>query len=92
MSNTTLSKPFLRDHIRHALHHYFEELEGESIADLYHLVLAEVEVPLLEIVLSYAGNQSRAAKWLGVNRGTLRKLLHKYAISSLKQKPNKSIL
>lgn len=76
------SKPFLRDHIRHALQKYFSELEGESITNLYRLVLTEVEAPLLEIVMQQAGSQSRAAEWLGLNRGTLRKLLQQYDIRS----------
>lgn len=82
MSNTTLSKPFLRDHIRAALHDYFAELDGESVANLYQLVLSEMEAPLLEVVMHYARNQSRAATWLGINRGTLRKLLEKYGITA----------
>jgi len=76
------SKPFLRDLIRTELHHYFANLEGESVAGIYDLVLSEVEAPLLEVVMHYAGNQSRAAEWLGVNRGTLRKLLQKYEITT----------
>lgn len=80
MNNATLSKLFLRDHIRAALHSYFADLEGESVAGMYNLVLSEMEVPLLEVVMQYAGNQSRAAEWLGLNRATLRKLLQKYDI------------
>lgn len=80
MNNTMLSKLFLRDHIRTALHNYFADLEGESVAGIYNLVLSEMEVPLLEVVMHYAGNQSRAAEWLGLNRATLRKLLQKYDI------------
>lgn len=82
MSNATPSKPFLREQIRLALHRYFADLEDGSISDFYKFVLAEVEAPLLEVVMHYAGNQSKAAEWLGLNRGTLRKLLQKYAITS----------
>lgn len=74
------SKPSLRDLIRHELHRYFANLEGEGVSGIYNLVLTEVEAPLLEVVMHYAGNQSRAAEWLGLNRGTLRKLLQKYEI------------
>jgi Fis family transcriptional regulator len=43
----------------------------------------EVEEPLFRAVLDYAdGNQSRAADILGINRGTLRKKLKSYGISS----------
>jgi len=75
------SKNFLREQVSAALHDYFSKLEGETAHDIYALVLAEVEAPLLEIVMHYAkGNQTRAAQWLGLNRGTLRKLLAKYEL------------
>ena len=79
MSNKGQSKHFLRDHVRHAVRNYFEHLEGTPASGIYELVLSEVEAPLLEIVMEHAkGNQSKAAEWLGLNRGTLRKLLSKY--------------
>lgn len=60
---------------------YFAELEGEAPAGLYSLVITEVERPLLEAVMRYAGsNQSRAARYLGINRNTLRKKLIEYGI------------
>lgn len=81
MSNNAPSKNFLRDHVRQAVREYFERLEGMHASGIYELVLAEVERPLLEIVMEHAkGNQSKAAEWLGLNRGTLRKLLSKYNI------------
>ena len=43
---------------------------------LYELVLAEVEHPMLDMIMQYTrGNQTRAANMLGINRGTLRKKL-----------------
>ena len=81
MNKNMPSKNFLREQVSLALHDYFSKLEGETAHDIYALVLAEVEAPLLEIVMQYAkGNQSRAAQWLGLNRGTLRKLLVKYRL------------
>lgn len=69
----------LRDCVRSVLTNYFTDLEGHSVDDLYQLVLAEVEAPLLETVLSHTkGNQSKAAQLLGINRGTLRKKLKQY--------------
>lgn len=59
----------------------FDMPDPKHIANLYHLVISEVEKPLLEIVLEYTNsNQSKAAKLLGVSRNTLRKLISKYAI------------
>ncbi len=49
--------------------------------DYYEMVLARVEKPLLEVVLSHAeGNQTRAAQLLGLNRNTLRKKMKQYAL------------
>ncbi len=75
-------KPVLREHIASALADYFSKLEGESASNIYNLVLNEVESALLGIVMQQVkGNQSRAAECLGLNRGTLRKLLAKYELS-----------
>ncbi len=49
--------------------------------NLYELILAEVEAPLMECVMEYTkNNQSRAAIVFGLSRGTLRKLLKKYGM------------
>jgi Fis family transcriptional regulator len=59
-----------------AMDGYFAALDGATMTGLYDLVIAEVERPLLESVMRFAGdNQSRAAEILGLNRGTLRKKL-----------------
>jgi Fis family transcriptional regulator len=82
MNKSKPSKPFLREHITTALQDYFSKLEGESARNIYNLVLNEVESALLGIVMQQVnGNQSRAAECLGLNRGTLRKLLVKYELS-----------
>ncbi len=73
----------LRDCVRSVLTSYIKDLEGHSVDDLYQLVLAEVEAPLLETVLGHTyGNQSKAAQMLGINRGTLRKKLKQYNINA----------
>ena len=62
-----------------ALKRYLESLNGDDPANLYQLVMGEVERPLLRNALDYAGgNKSQAAKILGINRGTLRKKLKFY--------------
>ena len=51
------------------------------MSELYPMVLAEMEIPLLEKVLEYTrGNQTKAAELLGLNRGTLRKKLKQYGL------------
>jgi len=71
----------LRGHAERALSDYFTSLNGHRPAQLYDLVLREVEEPLFRVVLDYAeGNQSRAAVILGINRGTLRKKLRQFGL------------
>ena len=62
-----------------AIRQFIETLDGEETTEFYNLVLAEVEEPLLRLVMEYtANNQSRASIMLGLNRGTLRKKLRQY--------------
>ncbi len=62
-----------------AVKQYLKSLNGHDPANLYQLVIGEVERPLLKNAMEYAsGNKSRAAKILGINRGTLRKKLRLY--------------
>lgn len=69
----------LRDCVANAVADYFEHLDGHEGGNLYHMVLQEMEHPLLEQVMQHVhGNQSKAAVLLGLNRGTLRKKLKQY--------------
>ena len=77
------SKKPLKDEVRKAMNRYFTQLDQKNIPiDVYQLVLKEVEPPLLESVMKFcSGNQSKAAKVLGINRTTLRTKLNKYNIN-----------
>lgn len=69
----------LREAVDTSMRRYFDHLDGGTVTDLYAMVLAEVEAPLLASVLEYTqGNQTRAAEVLGLNRGTLRKKLKQH--------------
>lgn len=69
----------LRVHVERAVRDYFAALGGEMPIDLYELILAQVELPLLTVVLEQTrGNQTKCAQVLGLNRGTLRKKLKTY--------------
>lgn len=69
--------------VAHSLDRYFEDLNGQPAAELYDLVISQVERPLLEIVMREThGNISRAAQMLGMNRATLRTRLNKYGINN----------
>ncbi|MBL4826629.1 MAG: DNA-binding transcriptional regulator Fis [Spongiibacteraceae bacterium] len=71
----------LRDSVSVALKNYFSHLEGQSVTDVYEMVLSEVEAPLLEEVMKYTrSNQTKASVLLGLNRGTLRKKLKQYGL------------
>lgn len=73
--------PCLRDSVEASLQRYFNQLDDQVPSNVYPLVIAEVEAPLLRVVMAYAkDNQSVAAQVLGLNRGTLRKKLKQYNI------------
>lgn len=58
---------------------FLAENKNKSINDLYDMILAEVEPPLLQAVMERRrGNQLQAAKMLGISRGTIRKKLQRY--------------
>ena len=77
------SKKTLKDEVIKAMKRYFLQLDQKNNPiDVYHMVLNEVEPPLLDAVMKFSNdNQSKAAKILGMNRTTLRTKLKKYNIS-----------
>ena len=65
--------------VKHSIRRYLYELEGTQPTNMYDLVLRQIEQPLFEAILEHTkGNQSKAAEFLGLNRGTLRKKLRNY--------------
>ena len=69
----------LQEQVEKELKKYFRTLNGEQPGDLHDLVIGQVEEVLYRVVLEQCnGNQSRAASYLGINRGTLRKKLVQY--------------
>ena len=80
VSQKSKNKP-LSEQVRKAMKKYFAELGDTSPANVYEMVMAEVEPELLKAVMKYTNNnQSKAATALGFNRATLRKKLHRYNI------------
>ena len=68
--------------VEQAVELYFAQLKGHDTANLYNLVISEVEKPLLESALKHSGyNQTKAAKVLGLSRSTLRKKMDRYKLS-----------
>jgi Fis family transcriptional regulator, factor for inversion stimulation protein len=73
----------LRDSVTAAVRKYLAELDGQLSTDVYQMVLAEIEAPLLAEIMAYTrNNQTRASLMLGLNRGTLRKKLKQYNLIS----------
>ncbi len=71
----------LAEHVHSVLVSYFKKLDGHQPCDLYHLVIKEVEKPLLDFVMREVDrNQTRAAEMLGINRSTLRKKLRNHGL------------
>jgi Fis family transcriptional regulator len=80
-SQTQAQKP-LRDSVNQAVNKYLKHLDNTNIENLYELVMAEVEAPMLEEIMTFTrGNQTKASTMLGINRGTLRKKLKQYGMN-----------
>ena len=45
----------LREAVTVAVRHYLDELDGQISTDVYQMVLAEVEAPLLREIMTYTG-------------------------------------
>ena len=72
----------LSDSVRLHLQRYFD-LHGRDLPPpgLYQRILAELEIPLIEISLdATSGNQAKCADLLGINRNTLRKKISELGI------------
>ena len=77
----TTSRAELKECVQKVFDNYLTDLGDYKPDNLHQLFIAEVEAPLLEATLDYTkGNQSTAAKMLGMNRGTLRKKISQYNI------------
>ena len=77
----------LRESVTIAVRQYLDELDGELSADVYQMVLAEIEAPLLKEIMAYTrNNQTKASIMLGLNRGTLRKKLKQYNLISTRDR------
>ena len=74
------NKP-LSEQVRKAMKKYFLALGDSNPANVYEMVMAEVEPELFKAVMKHTNfNQSKSADMLGMNRATLRKKLYRYNI------------
>lgn len=71
----------IKEAVAQSMMQYFAHLGDQNAANLYQMVINEVEPALLNAVLLHTrGNQSKASEALGLNRGTLRKKLQQHGI------------
>lgn len=76
---STETKPVLKDIIQDKVITYLNSFDTKQLTNFNELFLSEVEPPLLSAVMERCKyNQVRAAKMLGMSRGTLRKKLKQY--------------
>lgn len=79
-SDVSSSTKSLKECVRSAMKNFY--MVNKNCSDdsnVYEMLLAEVEPALLETTLIHTrGNQSKAARILGISRGTLRKKLKIY--------------
>ena len=70
----------LTQHVIHAVKSYLASVSSKDMnLNLYQLIVEEVEAPLFRTVMELTRyNQSKAARVLGVSRGTLRTKLKRY--------------
>ena len=71
----------MEERLRIKLKKYFNSLDGEEAHDVMKMVLDDVEPVVIQFVLDKVNqNQSKAAKILGLNRGTLKKKIDLYKL------------
>ena len=71
----------MEETLKKKLKKYFNSLDGEEAHDVMKMVLDDVEPVVIQFVLDKVNhNQSRAAKILGLNRGTLKKKIDLYKL------------
>ena len=76
-------KKNLPDNIDTLLDQYFNDLDWDEPTAIYEMVINTLEKPLLLYIMNKTeGNQSKAAKMLGLNRNTLRKKLKQYNLDN----------
>ncbi|MBL0030569.1 MAG: DNA-binding protein [Rhodanobacteraceae bacterium] len=80
-ATTPESAPALSECVARAVRRYLAHSGKDCAQDLYRLVLADVEAPMLRETLRHTdGNLTRAAELLGITRATLRKKMAEHRL------------
>lgn len=70
----------LSEAVKEDLGKFYDQIDADP-SSVYHMVMQEIERPLIEAVMKYTRhNQSKSAEILGLNRGTFRKKLALYGM------------
>ena len=73
----------LRQHVKNTISRYLKGMGNTKPENLYQMLLAEIEPPLIEEILKCTGgNQTQAAGMLGMTRNTLRSKMQRYSIDA----------
>ncbi len=73
--------PCLREFVARVVNQYLADMGSTPPDNLHSLIMSEVELPLIRSVLEHTGgNQSQAARILGITRATLRSRLQRYGL------------
>jgi DNA-binding protein Fis len=76
----------LKDFVERKLRDFVKNMKVSGVRNLYSILLAEVERPLISYILKETNNnQVQAARLLGMNRNTLRKKIKELKIASGKR-------
>jgi len=80
MNDVTIEKPVIHDAIYNLItNHLNNNADSEKMGSLYAFLIEQIEPPLLDAAMKKTKwNQVRAAKLLGLSRGTLRKKLKEH--------------
>jgi len=79
--NYTQKEETLSEAVDRCIRRYMDKLGYAEAVDMHKHMLGEAEPPLLMLVMKRCkGNQIKAARMLGLNRNTVRKLLRQYQI------------
>ncbi len=71
----------LHEFVQGVVKQYLDDMGSTPPDNLYQVMMAEVERPLIRTILDHTGgNQSRAAELLGITRATLRNRIQRYGL------------
>ncbi|MFU8831299.1 MAG: helix-turn-helix domain-containing protein [Wenzhouxiangella sp.] len=71
----------LHEFVHGVVEQYLDDMGSTPPDNLYQVMMAAVERPMIRTVLNHTGgNQSRAAELLGITRATLRNRIQRYGL------------